>query len=70
MAANHDDSHVTNNLKRKREEFLHGITMVDQLLSSYEEILSNAGVCRFLSLLICHFTHVSEQKMCITLEIT
>lgn len=67
MATNHDDSHVTNNLKRKREEFLHGITMVDQLLNSYEEILSNAGVCLFLSLQFASFPHLSEQRMCVTL---
>ena len=50
MSAPHDDPHVTNNLKRKREDFLHGISMVDQLLTSYEEILGNAGVRAFFKL--------------------
>lgn len=44
MAAPQDDAHITSTLKRKREDFMHGVNMIDQMLLSYEEILNNAGV--------------------------
>ena len=53
MSASHDDAHITANLKRKREDFLHGLGITDQLLLSYEELLSNAGVCQPPDLSFC-----------------
>lgn len=46
-ASTHDDAHITLNLKRKREDFLHSIQLTDQLLVSYEELLTSSGVRHF-----------------------
>lgn len=44
MSSSHDNTNITRQLKSKRDDFLLGLGLVDQMLASYKEILTNAGV--------------------------